>query len=52
VRRAEGKYRAVEVPPGRHRVALSYSPPGLRAGLAVMAAALVATAALARKPVV
>ncbi|HEY7511346.1 MAG TPA: YfhO family protein [Vicinamibacteria bacterium] len=52
VRRAEGKYRAVEVPPGRHRVALSYSPPGLGAGLAVMAAALVATAALARKPVV
>jgi hypothetical protein len=50
VRRAEGRYLSVELPPGSRRVRLSYAPPGLAAGLAAMAAALLAAAALARKP--
>jgi hypothetical protein len=37
VSRADGRYRAVEVPAGRSRVVLRYRPPGLRAGLALAA---------------
>ena len=40
VERAEGHYRAVAVAAGSHRVRLSYEPPGLRPGLAVMAVSL------------
>jgi uncharacterized membrane protein YfhO len=35
--RANGKHRAVPVPPGRHEVVLRYEPPGLRPGLVVAA---------------
>jgi hypothetical protein len=35
--RANGKHRAVPVPPGRHEVVLRYEPPGLGPGLAVAA---------------
>jgi hypothetical protein len=52
VRLAQGRYRSVAVPAGRHRVRFAYAPPGLGAGLAVMALSLAAAAALARKPVV
>ena len=37
VRVAEGHYRGVAVPAGSHRLRLAYQPPGLRAGLGVMA---------------
>jgi len=33
VLRADGAFRGVRLPPGPHRVELSYSPPGLREGL-------------------
>jgi uncharacterized membrane protein YfhO len=36
--RADGRHRAVAVPAGASRVALSYRPPGLTAGLFVAAA--------------
>jgi hypothetical protein len=35
VLRANGKHRAIRVPPGRHEVDLRYKPPGLGPGLAV-----------------
>jgi hypothetical protein len=37
VLRANGKHRAILVPPGRHDIALQYQPPGLLPGLAVSA---------------
>jgi hypothetical protein len=40
VARVEGHYRAVPVAAGSHRVRLSYQPPGLRPGLALMAVSL------------
>ncbi len=47
--RANGKHRAVPVPPGRHEVVLRYEPPGLRPGLAVGAVSwLLLLAALIR----
>ena len=46
VRTAEGHYRAVPVDAGRHHVRFVYRPPGLRAGLAVMALSLGAFAVL------
>ena len=52
VRRADGRHQPVAVPAGRHRVRLVYTPPGLRAGLAVMALSVAAALALVRKPVV
>jgi hypothetical protein len=52
VQLAEGRYRALALGAGRHRVRFAYVPPGLHAGLAVMAVSLAAAAALARKPVV
>jgi hypothetical protein len=52
VRLAEGRYRAVAVPAGRHRVRFAYAPPGLRAGLVVTALSAAAALVLARKPVV
>jgi hypothetical protein len=52
VGKAEGRYRSVAVPAGRHRVRFAYAPPGLAAGVAVMGVSLAAAAALARKPVV
>jgi hypothetical protein len=52
VRKVAGKHRAVSVPPGRHVVRFAYAPPGLRAGLALMALSVLATAALWRKPLV
>jgi uncharacterized membrane protein YfhO len=46
--RADGPLLAVAVRPGRHRVTLTYSPPGLREGLAAAAVgALIGLAALA-----
>src|SRR3989454_703635 len=44
---AEGHYRAVAVPAGTHRVRLAYRPPGLRAGLGVMALSISVLALLA-----
>jgi hypothetical protein len=38
VLRANGKYRAVPLPGGRHEVVLRYQPPGLRLGLLVAGA--------------
>ena len=43
---AEGHYRAVPVAAGRHRVRLAYQPPGLRAGLGVMAVTVCVLAVL------
>jgi hypothetical protein len=50
--RVDGRYRAVDVPAGRSRVALDYHPPGLRAGLVVAAlsAAVLVAIALRRRP--
>ena len=45
---AEGHYRAVAVPAGSHRLRLAYQPPGLRAGLGVMALSLCVLALLMR----
>ncbi|HWC65890.1 MAG TPA: hypothetical protein VG777_07395, partial [Thermoanaerobaculia bacterium] len=48
--RANGPFLAVGVRPGRHRVTLSYAPPGLRTGIvAAAAAALLAAGALLRR---
>ena len=44
VRRADVAFRAVAVPPGRHRVELAYRPPAVAAGCAVSAASLVVLA--------
>jgi hypothetical protein len=52
VERAEGGHQAIAVRAGTHRVRLAYSPPGLRAGVALMLAGLAAAAAVARKPLV
>jgi hypothetical protein len=54
VRRAEGRYLALDVPAGTRQVRLEYAPPGLAAGLWATAAALLAALALAlaRKPLV
>jgi membrane protein YfhO len=52
VRLADGKHRAVAVPSGRHRVRFAYAPPGLRAGLALMALSALAAAVLTFKPLV
>jgi len=41
---ANGPFLAIEVPPGAHRVRLTYSPPGWRTGLAISGASLVAIA--------
>jgi hypothetical protein len=41
---ANGPFLAVEVPPGAHRVRLTYTPPGWRAGWALSAATAVAIA--------
>jgi Bacterial membrane protein YfhO len=35
VLRANGKHRAIPIPPGRHEVVLRYEPPGLRPGVVV-----------------
>jgi hypothetical protein len=43
----DGLFRGVRVPPGEHDVAFTYRPGSLRAGLALSAAGLLATAALA-----
>ena len=43
---ANGPFLAVEVPPGAHRVRLSYTPPGWRTGTALSGATLVLTVAL------
>jgi hypothetical protein len=45
--RASGRHRVVLVPPGRHRVAMQYRPPGLRTALGASGLALAAAAALA-----
>ena len=46
---AEGHYRAVAVPAGSHRARLAYQPPGLRAGLGVMALSVCVLAPLMRR---
>lgn len=43
---ANGKHLAVPVPSGRHRVGLSYEPPGLRMGAGVTAVAMMLAAGL------
>ena len=48
---AEGHYRGVAVPAGSHRVRLAYQPPGLRAGLGVMALSFGVLAVLLRRGV-
>lgn len=50
ITRAEGAFGAVQVPPGRHRVTLTYRPPGLVAGAAVSGAASLAIVALLTAP--
>lgn len=50
VLRANGKHRAVAFPAGRHEISLRYDPPGLRAGLAVTLASVVAALALCAWP--
>ena len=50
VLRANGKHRAVKVPPGQHDVVLHYRAPGLRAGLLVTVMSLLATALLLACP--
>jgi Bacterial membrane protein YfhO len=47
VERAEGRYLAVAVPSGRHRVVFRYRPPRLVAGVAVSALSLLVVAWLA-----
>jgi hypothetical protein len=47
--RARGPHRSVRVPPGRHRVAMSYRPPGLPVALGASALALLGAAALAAR---
>jgi hypothetical protein len=51
VLRANGKHRAVPIPAGRHRVVLTYHPPGLGVGLALMALGAAATVGLWLRPV-
>ena len=46
---AEGHYRAVAVHAGSHRLRLAYQPPGLRAGLGVMALSVCVLALLMRR---
>lgn len=46
--RPSGRHRAVDVPAGRHRVEMAYSPPGLAAALALAGLALAGAAWLAR----
>jgi len=48
---ANGPFLALRIPPGRHRVALDYCPPGFRLGSAISLAALavLAAAALVRR---
>jgi uncharacterized membrane protein YfhO len=46
VLRANGKYRAVPLLPGRQLLRLHYEPPGLRLGLATSALALLASVTL------
>ena len=48
--RANGKHRAVPVPPGRHEVVLRYEPPGLRPGLVVAVASWVLLLAALIRP--
>ncbi len=48
VLRANGKHRAVPVAAGHHQIVLTYSPPGLRVGIAVTVLAVLATLALWR----
>ena len=47
--RASGRHRSVPVPPGRHRVAMSYRPPGLPLALGTSGLALAAAAVLAAR---
>jgi len=46
--RARGKHRSVPVPPGRRRVDMAYSPPGLAAALAACGLGLAVASVLAR----
>jgi len=47
--RADGRHRAVPVPPGQSRVVMSYRPPGLAAAFAVSAVGILATLASLRR---
>jgi hypothetical protein len=49
--RANGKHRAVCLPGGRHRILLRYEPPGLGAGVALMAAGMVGLALCSARPI-
>lgn len=48
--RADGRHRAVAVPPGRHTVALRYEPPWLWAGAALTLLAVIALARILMRP--
>ena len=49
VLRANGKYRAIPVPAGRHEVVMSYRSPGLSLGLGAFAASALVTALVAAR---
>jgi hypothetical protein len=49
--RANGRHRAVRVGPGRHEILFAYRPPGLSAGLAITALAILIASALWARPV-
>jgi uncharacterized membrane protein YfhO len=48
--RANGLFRAVPLPGGRHEVVLRYDPPGLRLGLALSLAGLAVGLVAVRRP--
>ena len=50
VLRANGKHRAVAVPPGAHEVVLHYVAPGLREGVLLTVLSLIATAFFLARP--
>jgi hypothetical protein len=49
--RANGKHRAVEVPPGEHEIVLTYEAPGLRAGALLSAFSAAIGAVLFARPI-
>jgi hypothetical protein len=50
VLRANGRHRAVALPPGRHEVQLRYHPPGLRSGLFLSALGALVTVVVLVRP--
>lgn len=50
VLRANGRHRAVALPPGRHQVRLRYVPPGLRSGMVLSALGALLTLVVLARP--